>query len=327
MLCATAQGMQFNTRAAAIAQVNGTQVTADTSIALASGKGALIPATPCFCYYYNGTDYAFPMDDPLGEVVLVTAMATDTATVTRGQLNTVATNKNIGGKTYYFAPATNGQLHTALGAAALAPQVHTTIGDSGQQSNDFKSAGVLADTVTASTAATNLKLAPSAAAQSVQFPVGGSTSFAGGETIASIQVSAAGVACTAGSTDDTLFTYSLPANALKNVGDYVKVYAWGTGVATASTNKLWFGGTAFVSDGGVTSATPIIQKMTIIKTAASTQIVMTDDNYHGTTANIARVIPTTAAITDTSAIVIKSTANSAAATTLGNGLLVVVGHQ
>lgn len=162
---------------------------------------------------------------------------------------------------------------------------------------------------------------------SVKAQLGGSTSYGGVVAIASMQVSATGVACTAGSTDDTLFTYTLPANTLKNVGDYVQISAWGTGVATASTSKIFFGGTAFVTDGGVTSASPIVQKITVVKTAANTQIVFTDDNYHGTTANIARVVPTTAAITDTSAIIIKSTANSGAATTLGNGLLVVVGHQ
>ncbi len=322
----TASAAQFNTRSAAIAGVSTTYSATATSIVVTAGQGATkVPALPAIAYWWNVTDYPYPMDDPYGEVVVVTALATDTLTITRGQGGTQATAKNISGKTYDLAFATPGTILGSLNNSAGNP--HTTIGDAGQQSNDYKSGGLLADKLTASTASTNLTLSPSAAAQSVQLPVGGSTSFAGVETIANIQVSASGIACTAGSTDDTLFTFSLPANSLKNVGDYVKCEWQGTGVATAETAKFWFGGTAFISDGGVTSASPIIQKMTIVKTGSNTQMVFTDDNYHGTTANIARVVPTAAAITDTAAIIIKCTANSAAATTLGNMMLIKVGHQ
>lgn len=157
--------------------------------------------------------------------------------------------------------------------------------------------------------------------------LGGSNTVAPLVAVACSQWNVSGVLCTASSTDDTLFAYTLPANSLKNVGDYVRVTNHGLGSASAGTFKSWFGGTAFVSDGGVTSATPVRQQFTVVKTGASTQIVFTDDNYHGTTANIARAAPTTAAITDTADIQILFTANSGAATEKGFGMIVEFGHQ
>lgn len=168
---------------------------------------------------------------------------------------------------------------------------------------------------------------------SVQLPVGGSTSYAGGVVVASQQFSIAGVGCTNGSTDDTLFTYDLPANSLKNNGDWVRVTAWGKAAGTTKNCvcKLFFGGTAYATTGTVsdTAAFPIRMQMTIMKTGSSTQLAFNDLITFGAgTSNIAPVVPTTAAITDTGAITIKFTGNcNTTSEILGHGFLVEFGHQ
>lgn len=71
-----------------------------TSIVLASGGGAKFPAVPFNAVWWNKTDYPNPALDPNVEIVRVTAISTDTLTVTRGQESISATTKNTGGKTY-----------------------------------------------------------------------------------------------------------------------------------------------------------------------------------------------------------------------------------
>jgi len=76
----------------------------DTSIVLAAGEGAKLPAPATDgafnLVYWNETDYAKPSLDPNKEIVRVTARSTDTLTVTRGQEGTSGANHNTGGKTY-----------------------------------------------------------------------------------------------------------------------------------------------------------------------------------------------------------------------------------
>lgn len=311
-----AQAMQFNTRAAATFTTNTTQIATDTSIVLSSGKGALVPPTPCYLYWFNSTDFSFPMDDPLGEVVQVTKVSTDTITVVRGMLNTTANAHNIGGKTYTMCPQTPGQSRDPQVLASV-NSAHTTVGDAGSQSNDFGTNGVLADIIMPHTSG-NVASATLG---------GGVTSFlAPLEVVANVQSSAAGIGCTSGGTDDTLFTYSLPANTLKNVNDWVVIECWGKSAANTHnvTAKTWFGGTAIATTGVVstTSAFPIYMRCTVVKTAANTQLVTNDQITFGAgTSNIAPVVPTAAAITDTSAIIIKFTA---LCTTANEGLGMVM---
>jgi hypothetical protein len=79
----------------------------DTSIALQSGNGALLPTAPFNVVYWNSTDYADPSSDPNKEIVRVTAGGGggggDTLTVTRGQEGTAGSTKNTAGKTYQMA--------------------------------------------------------------------------------------------------------------------------------------------------------------------------------------------------------------------------------
>lgn len=71
-----------------------------TSIVLSSGHGAKLPTVAFNAVWWNVTDYADPSDDPNVEIVRVTAISTDTLTVTRAQEGISASTKNTAGKTY-----------------------------------------------------------------------------------------------------------------------------------------------------------------------------------------------------------------------------------
>lgn len=71
-----------------------------TAIVLSAGGGALLPTAPFNLVWWNSTDYTDPSDDPSKEIVRVTAVSTDTLTVTRAQEGTSAAAHNTGGKTY-----------------------------------------------------------------------------------------------------------------------------------------------------------------------------------------------------------------------------------
>ena len=80
--------------------VSTTYDASATSIVLTGGHGAKLPTAPFNAVWWNSTDYSDPSDDPNVEIVRVTAISTDTLTVTRGQESVTATTKNTGGKTY-----------------------------------------------------------------------------------------------------------------------------------------------------------------------------------------------------------------------------------
>ena len=71
-----------------------------TSVVLSGGHGAKLPAAPFNATWWNSTDFADPTDDPNVEIVRVTAVASDTLTVTRGQEGITASTKNTASKTY-----------------------------------------------------------------------------------------------------------------------------------------------------------------------------------------------------------------------------------
>lgn len=76
----------------------------DTTVVLASGEGAKLPDPSTDgefnLTWWNETDYQDPSDDPNKEIVRVTARSSDTLTIIRAQEGTIASNKNIAGKTY-----------------------------------------------------------------------------------------------------------------------------------------------------------------------------------------------------------------------------------
>jgi hypothetical protein len=71
-----------------------------TSIALQSGQGAKLPATPFNMIWWNSTDFPNPANDPNVEIVRVTNVAGDTLTISRAQEGTTAANHNTSAKTY-----------------------------------------------------------------------------------------------------------------------------------------------------------------------------------------------------------------------------------
>lgn len=81
------------------------------SIILTSGHGARFPAPPFNATWWNSTDYSNPSLDPNVEIVRVTAVSTDTFTITRGQEGTSASTKNTAAKTY--------NIHAGLTAKSL----------------------------------------------------------------------------------------------------------------------------------------------------------------------------------------------------------------
>lgn len=79
----------------------------DVSVDVQAGEGARFPAVPFNAVVWNVTDYPDPADDPDVEIVRVTAKATDTLTITRGQEGTAGTPHEELGKTYQIiAPLT-----------------------------------------------------------------------------------------------------------------------------------------------------------------------------------------------------------------------------
>ena len=70
-----------------------------TSVVLQAGDGAKLATPPFNAEWWNSTDYTNPSNDPNKEIVRVTAISTDTLTITRGA-ETSAFTHNIAGKVY-----------------------------------------------------------------------------------------------------------------------------------------------------------------------------------------------------------------------------------
>jgi hypothetical protein len=91
-----------------------------TSLTVATGDGTKFPSVSFNAVIWNKTDYADPADDPNVEIVRVTAISTDTFTVTRGQESTTGVAHNTAGKTYgIIAGLTAKVLNTDLGTGAV----------------------------------------------------------------------------------------------------------------------------------------------------------------------------------------------------------------
>lgn len=90
----------------------------DTSVALSSGNGSLLPnpsADGAFnLVWYNATDYPDPSDDPDKEIVRCTARSSDTITITRAQESTSAVAHNTSAKTYKMILAVTKKMVTDI---------------------------------------------------------------------------------------------------------------------------------------------------------------------------------------------------------------------
>lgn len=141
------------------------------------------------------------------------------------------------------------------------------------------------------------------------------------------QFSAAGIGNGADATDDTLFTYSLPANSLDATGRQIVIEAFGKFAANGNnkTVKLWFGTTMVFSSGVVTTNNlGWWAMMRLTKTGASTQIGI--GFGVGGAAIWSVAVPMAGTETDTGAITIKVTGASpttgAASDVLGNAMTI-----
>ncbi len=79
------------------------------------------------------------------------------------------------------------------------------------------------------------------------------------------------------SAEQTLMTYTLPANRIAATGDAVKIQCWGAlaSNANAKSVKIYFGGTSFGSSsiGATPNNKKFIMDMLVVRTAAATQII------------------------------------------------------
>lgn len=94
-----------NTKNFSRSTVSTGYVLADVSIDLTAGGGAKFPTVPFNATWWNSSDYSDPSLDPDAEIVRVTAISTDTLTITRAQEGTAASDKDISGKTYTLIAA------------------------------------------------------------------------------------------------------------------------------------------------------------------------------------------------------------------------------
>lgn len=139
---------------------------------------------------------------------------------------------------------------------------------------------------------------------------------AGGGNV-STQLSTAGIGNGADTTEDLLFTASLPANIFDVVGRCVTIQAFGNITATSATKtaKMYFGTTVTASVSYATTTTGAWQiTLTVFKSGASTQIAMYQADSSGAATGRAVGVITNGSETDTAAIVCKVTGQSTAAT-------------
>lgn len=147
-------------------------------------------------------------------------------------------------------------------------------------------------------------------------------------TALSKQFSVAGVGNGADTTEDTLFTYSLPAGALANVGNEIDIVTWGSVAATSATKtvKVYFGASIVISvPYTTTQAGAWLVQMSVYKQASNVQLAITQVDSLGATTTRTITDTTNGSETDTAAIVIKVTGQSSVATAnlvLANGFTV-----
>jgi len=117
----------------------------------------------------------------------------------------------------------------------------------------------------------------------------------------------AAVGTTTGTAEQTLGTYSLPANALDQAGRRLRIRAAFVYGATANnkTAKLYFGSEVITTPTAASNGTSAFLELTAVKSGSSTQLVW-GDGVNATTP-VTVYTSTSAAEIDTAAIVIKAT--------------------
>jgi hypothetical protein len=148
----------------------------------------------------------------------------------------------------------------------------------------------------------------------------GGALMAGGGNIF-VGASAAGVGNGADTTEDTLFTVTLPPNSLDVVGRQIMIEAYGSIAATSATKdaKIYFGSTQLAGANfhATTTGTGIwLLNAIITKTGSNAQtcLVQMDTTLPAGTLARSVNVPTAPTETDTAGIVIKVTGQSSVAT-------------
>jgi len=128
--------------------------------------------------------------------------------------------------------------------------------------------------------------------------------------VISIQSNAVGTG--ADTTEDTLYTYTLPASALSAVGKALRVRAWGSTSANGNnkTAKLYFGATVISTGAAAANAKDWYLEALVVKTGANTQTVLFNGTFNG--AALATQV-SAGTENDAAAIVIKSTGTNGSA--------------
>ena len=134
------------------------------------------------------------------------------------------------------------------------------------------------------------------------------------------------VATTTGTGEQTLQTYTMPANQLASAGQSVRITCWGTTGATSNnkTRKLYFGGTSYATATEAANAQPWSMRMVVMRTGAATQAIY-GDGLAGTGGVTPISLSTTGTDDFTTALTIKcpgTDATSAAADITSYGMLV-----
>lgn len=156
------------------------------------------------------------------------------------------------------------------------------------------------------------------------FPAGGGAGTVKPEGLLNSQVSIAGVGNAADATDDTLFTYSLPANTLNVTGKGIKIKAWGVRAAGGGngTIKLKFGSTTLCTTAATaTAADNWYLEAVVLRSGSNTQLAIGRTQL----AAVLTTLKTAPGETETGAITILCTgadAGSNANKILGHGFTV-----
>jgi len=140
----------------AIATLSTVYTSGATSITLVTGEASVFPDVSTDgafnLTWWNATDYVNAVDDPNKEIVRVTAISGDTLTVTRGQEDTTASDKNVAGKAYKvvlsFTKKTYDEIDTIVTTALVADDINVTVQahDDGLQAiSDAAGGSVLAE--------------------------------------------------------------------------------------------------------------------------------------------------------------------------------------
>jgi hypothetical protein len=131
----------------------------------------------------------------------------------------------------------------------------------------------------------------------------------------------------ADTTEDTLFTYTLPANTLSSAGKGLRIRCWGSTAANTDVKSfnLYFGASKFASATFTTSGANWVSQMEVLRntTAATQQVFATGSSASTATAPYFNAGTDNAA----AAVVIKCTGQSttaAASDIVGQGFLVEI---